>query len=40
MKLILTALLLCTALTAIASPKGEHIHGGYGSYHAGGYCSY
>ena len=38
MKAIITALLLCTALSASACPRGEHIHGGYGSHHTGGVC--
>ncbi|QDE47310.1 hypothetical protein EIN43_06965 [Enterobacter hormaechei] len=35
MKIILTAQLLSTALTASACPHGERIHGGYGSHHTG-----
>jgi hypothetical protein len=28
------------AFTAFACPKGQHPHGGTGSHHKGGYCSY
>ncbi|WP_312047276.1 hypothetical protein [Erwinia sp.] len=41
-----TILLLVVALagtlsaSAFACPKGQHPHGGTGSHHKGGYCSY
>jgi len=38
MKSLLAVLLLCVACSVAACPKGEHIHGGYGSHHTGGVC--
>lgn len=39
--LIATAMIILTSTTtAYACPKGEHPHGGTGSHHKGGYCSY
>jgi hypothetical protein len=38
MKTLLAVLLFCVATGAFACPKGEHIHGGYGSHHKGGIC--
>lgn len=32
--------LLLFAASAMACPRGEHPHGGTGSHHKGGYCSY
>jgi len=44
MKKILVAMLLAlftmTSFTALACPKGQHPHGGTGSHHKGGYCSF
>lgn len=37
-KLILAVFLMSIASGAMACPKGEHIHGGTGSHHAGGDC--
>jgi len=34
------ALLTTASFSALACPKGEHPHGGTGSHHKGGYCSY
>lgn len=39
-KKIICALLVCVAFGATACPRGEHPHGGYGSHHRGGWCSY
>lgn len=38
MKTLLAVLLVCVTTTAFACPRGEHIHGGYGSHHTGGVC--
>lgn len=38
-KFIVIALMLFSA-GVMACPRGQHIHGGYNSHHAGGYCSY
>lgn len=40
MKTLLAAVLIMFTTTAFACPKGQHLHGGYGSHHTGGYCSY
>lgn len=40
MKALLAVVLICLTASAFACPKGQHLHGGYGSHHAGGYCSY
>jgi hypothetical protein len=44
MKNLFMAFLAVFAITAssavLACPKGEHPHGGTGSHHKGGYCSY
>ncbi len=34
------AVILTTFSSAYACPKGQHPHGGTGSHHKGGYCSY
>lgn len=39
-KIILAIGLMFIASVALACPKGEHPHGGTGSHHKGGYCSY
>ncbi|EDR9412262.1 hypothetical protein B6N87_001733 [Salmonella enterica subsp. enterica serovar Havana] len=39
-KMIIGFGLLLVAASAMACPKGEHPHGGTGSHHKGGYCSY
>ncbi len=39
-KMIMCLGLLLVAASAMACPKGEHPHGGVGSHHKGGYCSY
>lgn len=41
----LTKWVICLGLAlmttfAFACPKGQHPHGGTGSHHKGGYCSY
>ncbi|WLS77930.1 hypothetical protein Q3V30_15850 [Erwinia pyri] len=41
----ITAILLVSVLgmmsaSAFACPKGQHPHGGTGSHHKGGYCSF
>lgn len=40
MALFFAILTLTTASNAFACPKGEHPHGGTGSHHKGGWCSY
>jgi len=40
MKILLAVLLVLFVGSATACPKGEHPHGGTGSHHKGGYCSY
>lgn len=40
MKKVLVFILMFFCAAVIACPRGEHIHGGYGSHHIGGYCSY
>lgn len=40
MEILLVTILIMFTATAFACPKGEHLHGGYGSHNAGGYCSY
>lgn len=39
-KLIMCLGLLLVSVSAFACPKGQHPHGGTGSHHKGGYCSY
>jgi len=39
-KIILGLLMAFMMSTACACPKGQHPHGGTGSHHKGGYCSY
>lgn len=39
-KKMLVALLVVISTSVFACPKGEHPHGGTGSHHKGGYCSY
>ena len=39
-KIIVGLGLLLLSVSAISCPKGEHPHGGVGSHHRGGYCSY
>ena len=41
-KLLITAIALSiiACSSAYACPKGQHPHGGTGSHHKGGYCSY
>ncbi|WP_255416545.1 hypothetical protein [Erwinia sp. 198] len=38
--LLLASLLAVLSASAFACPKGQHPHGGTGSHHKGGYCSY
>jgi len=44
MKKIIAVLLVAAfgfmSVNALACPKGQHPHGGTGSHHAGGYCSF
>lgn len=40
MKVLIGVLLVCFAMSASACPKGQHPHGGTGSHHKGGYCSF
>lgn len=40
MKTILVVVLIIASASAFACPKGEHPHGGYGSHHKGGWCSF
>lgn len=38
--LSLALLMGFASVSAMACPKGQHPHGGTGSHHKGGYCSY
>ncbi|WP_228483291.1 hypothetical protein, partial [Lelliottia nimipressuralis] len=38
--LAVIGLVFVVSASAYACPKGEHPHGGTGSHHKGGYCSY
>ncbi|WP_435929973.1 hypothetical protein [Dryocola sp. BD613] len=38
--LALFAIAFAFTTSAIACPKGQHPHGGTGSHHKGGYCSF
>lgn len=39
MNKVLAVLLVCASVSVFACPKGQHLHGGYGLHHTGGYCS-
>lgn len=40
MAIFVVMLAFSASQAAFACPKGQHPHGGTGSHHAGGYCSY
>ena len=40
MAMVIALITITASSGAIACPKGEHPHGGTGSHHKGGWCSY